>query len=178
VPQILRSPRRPPLQRARLPALPALVLRHLLSAPSARGLPVGRIEIDSCAPAHLKLGRVPASSPLPSRLCLLCRFSQKLHSTSRLAHLCRSRPRGSITRCSLRSPAAAGSLIPLAPLKLVRCPTRSSLPLRLCLDHSHRPVLAPATLAALPSTRAIPDRDVFYVARVPAAPFTRCYPLR
>jgi hypothetical protein len=48
-------------------------------------------------------------------------------------------------------------------------------------------VLAPATLAALPSTRAIPDRDVFYVAftkssvrplglpiyvaRVPAAPF-------
>src|SRR5438105_15894637 len=26
------------------------------------------------------------------------------------------------------------------------------------------PVLAPATLAALPSTRAIPDRDVFYVA--------------
>jgi hypothetical protein len=26
-------------------------------------------------------------------------------------------------------------------------------------------VLAPATLAALPSTRAIPDRDVFYVAR-------------
>jgi hypothetical protein len=26
-------------------------------------------------------------------------------------------------------------------------------------------VLAPATLAALPSTRAIPDRDVFYVPR-------------
>jgi hypothetical protein len=25
-------------------------------------------------------------------------------------------------------------------------------------------VVAPATLAALPSTRAIPDRDVFYVA--------------
>jgi hypothetical protein len=32
-------------------------------------------------------------------------------------------------------------------------------------------VLAPATLAALPSTRAIPNRDVFYVARIPAAPF-------
>src|SRR6266480_3477477 len=31
-------------------------------------------------------------------------------------------------------------------------------------DHSHCPVLAPATLAALPSTRAIPDRGVFYVA--------------
>src|SRR4030095_2918094 len=28
-------------------------------------------------------------------------------------------------------------------------------PLQLCLDHSHRPVLAPPTLAALPSTRAI-----------------------
>ncbi|HMF80447.1 MAG TPA: hypothetical protein VK562_03530, partial [Candidatus Acidoferrum sp.] len=32
------------------------------------------------------------------------------------------------------------------------------------VDHSHCLVLAPATLAALPSTRAIPDRDVFYVA--------------
>src|SRR6266699_2174166 len=31
------------------------------------------------------------------------------------------------------------------------------------LDRSHCLVLAPATLAALPSTRAIPDRDVFYV---------------
>src|SRR2546421_3149867 len=52
--------------------------------------------------------------------------------------LCRSRPRGSI---------------------------HSLLPSSLCLDHSHCLVLAPATLAALPSTRAIPDRDVFYVAR-------------
>jgi hypothetical protein len=33
----------------------------------------------------------------------------------------------------------------------------------LYLDHSHCLVLAPATLAALPSTRAIPDRDVFYL---------------
>ena len=32
------------------------------------------------------------------------------------------------------------------------------------VDHSHCLVLAPATLAALPSTRAIPDRDVFYLA--------------
>jgi hypothetical protein len=67
----------------------------------------------------------------------------------------------------------------------------SLLPSSLYLDHSHCPVLAPATLAALPSTRAIetrslptslaathrgfafyvafpkssiPDRDVFYVA--------------
>jgi hypothetical protein len=40
----------------------------------------------------------------------------------------------------------------------------SLLPSQLYLDHSLRPLLAPATLAALPSTRAIPDRDVFYVA--------------
>src|SRR4051812_27332100 len=42
---------------------------------------------------------------------------------------------------------------------LARC-----YPAQLYLDHSHGPVLVPATLAALPSTRAIPDRDVFYVA--------------
>ena len=50
-------------------------------------------------------------------------------------------------------------------LKLARLPLRSLLPSQLYLDHSHCLVLAPATLAALPSTRAIPDRDVFYVAR-------------
>src|SRR5439155_5884680 len=110
----------------------------------------------------LKLGRVPASSPLPSRLCLLCRFSQKLHSTSRFAHLRRTPPRGSI---------------------------RSWLPSQLYLDHSHCPVLAPATLTALPSTRAIETRLLpsfdscapahfdlsvlpIYVARAPAAPFS------
>ena len=71
--------------------------RHLRRWFETRSLP----SFDSCAPAHLKLGRVPASSPLPSRLCL---------------------------------------------------------------DHSHCPVLVPATLAALPSTRAIPNRDVFHVA--------------
>jgi hypothetical protein len=66
------------------------------------------------------------------------------------AHLCRSRPRGSI---------------------------HSLLPSQLYLDHSHCPVLAPATLAALPSTRAIETRLLpsslaathrgfaFYVAR-------------
>src|SRR5437588_7520015 len=42
--------------------------------------------------------------------------------------------------------------------------TRSLLPSQFYFDHSHYPVLAPATLAAFPSTRAIPDRDVFYVA--------------
>jgi len=40
-----------------------------------------------------------------------------------------------------------------------------SYPPSLYLDHSHCHVLVPATLAALPSTRAIPDRVVFYVAR-------------
>src|SRR5438477_3423992 len=70
-------------------------------------------------------------------------------STSRFSHLCRSRPRGSIC---------------------------SSLPLRLYLDHSHCPVLAPATLAALPSTRAIPDRDVFHVADPISSIETRSLP--
>ena len=41
---------------------------------------------------------------------------------------------------------------------LARC-----YPRQLYLDHSHCPVLVPATLAALPSTRATSDRDVFYV---------------
>src|SRR5213592_4452920 len=59
----------------------------------------------------------------------------------------------------------------MAELKLIHFPAHSLLPSSLYLDHSHCPVLAPATLAALPSTRAIPDRDVFYVAH-PVAPFT------
>jgi hypothetical protein len=50
------------------------------------------------------------------------------------------------------------------PVETRSLPARSLLPSSLYLDHSHCPVLAPATLAALPSTRAIPDRDVFYVA--------------
>jgi hypothetical protein len=49
------------------------------------------------------------------------------------------------------------------------------LPRSFALIHSHCPVLAPATLAALPSTRAIPDRDLFYVA-LPFAPLTRFIP--
>src|SRR5213082_215006 len=52
----------------------------------------------------------------------------------------------------------------MAELKLIHFPAHSLLPSSLYLDHSHFPVLAPATLAALPSTRAIPNRDVFYVA--------------
>jgi len=38
------------------------------------------------------------------------------------------------------------------------------------------PVLAPATLAALPSTRAIPNRDVFYVADAIRSIETRSLP--
>jgi hypothetical protein len=76
-------------------------------------------------------------------------------------------PARRVTRGSRRPPSP--SLFPLAPLKLARCPTRSLLLSQLYLDHSHCLVLAPATLAALPSTRAIPDRDVFYVAD-PSAP--------
>src|SRR6266480_2984620 len=98
---------------------------------------------------------------------VLCRFSQKLHSTSRFAHLCRTPPSGSI---------------------------RSLLPSQLYLDHSHCPVLAPGradlhSLAALPSTRSIETRSLpsfdscapahfdlsvlpMYAARIPAAPFS------
>ncbi|PYK67026.1 MAG: hypothetical protein DME50_03815 [Verrucomicrobia bacterium] len=35
---------------------------------------------------------------------------------------------------------------------------------------------APATLAALPSTRAIPDRDVFYLAVPSSSSETRSFP--
>src|SRR6266498_303049 len=52
------------------------------------------------------------------------------------------------------------------PIHVARGPRLHSLVAtsRFYLDHSHGPLLAPATLAALPSTRAIPHRDVFYVA--------------
>src|SRR5437867_13129932 len=58
---------------------------------------------------------------------------------------------------------AIDSLAP-ARLKLAPSPSRSLLPSQFYVDHSHCLILAPATLAALPSTRAIPNRDVFYVA--------------
>ena len=56
------------------------------------------------------------------------------------------------------------SVLPIYVARVPTAPFTRRYPSRLCLDHSHCPVLAPATLAALPSTRAIPDRDVFYVA--------------
>jgi hypothetical protein len=48
-------------------------------------------------------------------------------------------------------PSIWNSLFP----QLARC-----YPSQFCLDHSHCPVLAPATLAALPSTRAIETRSL------------------
>src|SRR5438034_3918339 len=67
---------------------------------------------------------------------------------------------------SFDSCAPAQFELSVLPIYVARAPAApfSLLPSRLCLDHSHFPVLAPATLAALPSTRAIPNRDVFYVA--------------
>src|SRR5437660_3386480 len=59
------------------------------------------------------------------------------------AHLCRSRPRGSV---------------------------HSLLPSQLYLDRSHCPRPHASYLAALPSTRAISQTPVFYVAH-PFAPF-------
>jgi hypothetical protein len=52
------------------------------------------------------------------------------------------------------------SRAPRAPLKLARLPAYSLLPSSLHLDHSHCPLLVPATLAALPSTRAIETRSL------------------
>src|SRR6267378_1589076 len=85
----------------------------------------------------------------------------------------------------LRTPPRVSAL-PLqirGDLKLVRCPrslastlvTNASpvedSPWRArTLDHSHCPVLAPATLAALPSTRTIPDRTCS-MSLIPFAPF-------
>ena len=66
-----------------------------------------------------------------------------------------------------RSPSESTACRWIPSIIETRSPSRphSLLPSSLYLDHSHCLVLAPATLAALPSTRAIPDRDVFYVAR-------------
>src|SRR5438874_5757531 len=94
--------------------------------------------LDSCPPAHLKLGRVPA-----------------------LTHVLP--PNSNFRFCPSRS---------LAPPRL----QSRRYPSRLCIDHSHCPVLAPATLAALPSTRAIPIRDVFYVAYPKSSIETRSLP--
>ena len=68
-------------------------------------------------------------------------------------------------------------------------PKSSIRPCRFAHDHSHRPVLAPAALAALPSTRAIETRLLpsslaathrgfaFYVAFPKGSIVTRSLPL-
>ena len=57
-------------------------------------------------------------------------------------------------------------------LKLAQLPLRSLLPSQLYLDHSHCLVLAPATLAALPSTRAIRRSRRVLCRSTPFAPFS------
>src|SRR5437667_5132939 len=65
-----------------------------------------------------------------------------------------------------------------SPIYVARVPAApfSLLPSSIYLDHSHCLVLAPATLAALPSTRAIPGRDVFYVVHPIRSIETRVLP--
>ena len=57
------------------------------------------------------------------------------------------------------------SLIPSIIENSLASRPHSLLPSSLYLDRSHCPRPHATYLAALPSTRAIPDRDVFYVAR-------------
>src|SRR6266487_602367 len=68
------------------------------------------------------------------------------------------------------------SVLPIYVARVPAAPFTRLLPSSLYLDHSHCPVLVPATLAALPSTRAIPDRDVFYVAHPARSIETRSLP--
>jgi hypothetical protein len=68
----------------------------------------------SCAPAHLKLAPSPVTRCFPRQFYLLCRFSHKLHSTARFAHLCCSPPRGSILAPTLVA-LPSMSFIPFAP---------------------------------------------------------------
>src|SRR3989442_14950105 len=60
------------------------------------------------------------------------------------------------------------------PIYVARVPAApfSLLPSSLCVDHSHCLVLAPATLAALPSTRAIETRSLPALARFYPCSFT------
>jgi len=57
------------------------------------------------------------------------------------------------------------------PIHVARVPAApfSLLPSSLCLDHSHCLVLAPATVAALPSTRAIETRSLPFHSPLPIA---------
>ena len=66
--------------------------------------------------------------------------------------------------------------LPIYVARVPAAPFARRYPSRLDLDHSHGPALAPATLAALLSTRAMPDRDVFYVADPISSIETRSLP--
>jgi hypothetical protein len=82
----------------------------------------------------------------------------------------------------MRSRAFRPFGLPIYVARIPAAPFARRYPSRLYLDHSHCPVLAPANLAALPSTRAIETRSLpssltathrgfaFYVA-FPKAPF-------
>ena len=90
-----------------------------------------------------------------------------------------SRPRGRgrqharHVRCPDRTPSSRPCPIwrirslPIA----THCFPRSYASPARTVDHSHCPVLAPAALAALPSTPAIPDRMCSMSLASPAAPF-------
>jgi len=100
------------------------------------------------------------------------------HFTFYVAHPVRYIPRtgwarlGDLQRFETRSLPGFDSCAPahfdlsVCPSMLLASPRLHSCcyPRRFTLITRTAPVLVPATLAALPSTRAIPDRDVFYVA--------------
>jgi hypothetical protein len=82
--------------------------------PRERPLKIVCCPIDSCTPAHLKLPRCPARSPLPIAALPSMSLSHSLHSICLFAHPCRSRPRGSILAPTLVT-LPSMSLVPLAP---------------------------------------------------------------
>src|SRR5438094_5255174 len=117
--------------------------------------------LDSCAPAHLKLACLPAYSLLPSSLYFHVADPSAPLKLGRVPALTHVLPPTSTSRfCPSMS---------LAPPRLHSRRYSS----RLCLDHSHRPVLAPGradlhSLAALLSTRAIETHSL--------PTLVRCYP--
>jgi hypothetical protein len=80
---------------------------------------------------------------------ITCSITIARNTDSRVAESIRSTQRKATTRLTSQARSV---------LRLVRSPAHSLLPSSLYLDHSHCLVLAPATLAALPSTRAIETR--------------------
>src|SRR6266496_579931 len=86
-----------------------------------------------CSRAFETRSRPPLSRRYPRGFAFYVAFPKSSIRPLGFAHLCRSRPRGS---------------------------AHSLLPSSLYLDHSRCLVLAPATLAAFPSTRAIETRSL------------------